>query len=177
MRHQKYDAAFILKGAYQLALKKGIDNITSRGLAKELDISTQPIYLSFQNIEEVKEILTEQILTKIQKQYFKGEQSLSEFLANYCRFIQEDALYYVLFADNRMKIRSKAFLFNFFEACFKEEARLTTCEKQILFSRMQGMISVLTETGELSQKMYLLEEMIQSDSQLILANQKELATS
>ncbi|KAF1295618.1 hypothetical protein BAU15_03500 [Enterococcus sp. JM4C] len=176
MRHQKYDAAFILKGAYRLALKKGVDSVTSRGLAHELGISTQPIYLSFQNIEEVKELLSEQIFRDIQGKHFQAIETMQDFLTNYSRFIQEEKeLYFVLTADQRMQTQSEVFLYRFFEDCLSKEYQLRSYEKQILFSRMQGMISVLIKSGELTEKIHLLEEMILSDIQLIVDSRRTVA--
>lgn len=44
----------ILNGAQEFVIKNGIDNLNARSLAKELNCSTQPIYLSFKNMDDLK---------------------------------------------------------------------------------------------------------------------------
>lgn len=45
----------IIKKSLELLNEKGINAINAREIAKSLGCSTQPIYLSFKNMEELKE--------------------------------------------------------------------------------------------------------------------------
>ena len=45
----------ILQAAFELARKEGVEALSVRAIAKKCDCSTQPIYLSFKGIEEIKD--------------------------------------------------------------------------------------------------------------------------
>lgn len=45
----------ILQSAFELVRKEGVAALSVRALAKECNCSTQPIYLSFKSIEEIKD--------------------------------------------------------------------------------------------------------------------------
>ena len=47
MKKRVITKEIILDGALQFVIKNGIDSLNARSLAKELNCSTQPIYLSF----------------------------------------------------------------------------------------------------------------------------------
>lgn len=47
----------IIETAFQMVQKKGIDSLSVRNLATELNCSTQPIYFSFQDMSTLKNIL------------------------------------------------------------------------------------------------------------------------
>lgn len=57
----------ILDKAILLVEKKGIEFLNARSLAKELNCSTQPIYLSFQNMDELKQ----EMIKKAWIRYYK----------------------------------------------------------------------------------------------------------
>lgn len=49
----------IIAGALDVLRENGFSAVNARNVAKKLGCSTQPIYLSFQNMEELKQALTE----------------------------------------------------------------------------------------------------------------------
>ena len=57
----------IIDKAIFLIEKEGIDKVNARSIAKELKCSTQPIYLSFQNMDELKK----EVLQEVWKRYFQ----------------------------------------------------------------------------------------------------------
>ena len=54
MRRKVYTREHILKAAYELINKEGFGNFTARNIAKQMGISTQPIYLEFENMQDLK---------------------------------------------------------------------------------------------------------------------------
>ena len=50
----KFSREEITAAALSLAREKGIDNVTARGIAKTLGVSTQPVFTCFSNMEEAK---------------------------------------------------------------------------------------------------------------------------
>lgn len=52
----------IIDAAVDVLREGGFDSINARSVAKKLGCSTQPIYLSFQNMEELKAIMSERAI-------------------------------------------------------------------------------------------------------------------
>lgn len=50
----------IIKATLQVFRKKGFDGLNARSIAKELKCSTQPIYVEFSNMEELKEAIIQE---------------------------------------------------------------------------------------------------------------------
>ena len=60
---KKISKEAIIDAAVDVLRKGGASAINARSVAKELGCSTQPIYLSFQNMEELKAAVTERAIT------------------------------------------------------------------------------------------------------------------
>lgn len=54
VRKKVYKKQHILTAAQDLLTEKGFSFITARNVAEHMGISTQPIYLEFKNMEELK---------------------------------------------------------------------------------------------------------------------------
>ena len=54
---RKIEKEYIIDKALDFIRKQGFDALTARNLAKEIHISTQPIYLCFKNMDELKETI------------------------------------------------------------------------------------------------------------------------
>ena len=59
---QKVSKEAIIDAAENVLRKGGFESINARSVAKELGCSTQPIYRSFRNMEELKKALTERAI-------------------------------------------------------------------------------------------------------------------
>ena len=84
----------ILKSAFNLTRKYGLDYVTAKSLAKDLHCSTQPIYWVFENMENLrKEIIVE--ANNLYNIYFhKKHENLNPLKAvgiNYCLLYTTDA--------------------------------------------------------------------------------------
>lgn len=60
-RKKEIDKQRILDAAYKLAVRGGIESLTARNIAKAVKCSTQPIYLEFENMQDLRN----QVLAKI----------------------------------------------------------------------------------------------------------------
>ena len=60
-RKKEIDKQRILDAAYKLAVRGGIESLTARNIAKAVNCSTQPIYLEFENMQDLRN----QVLAKI----------------------------------------------------------------------------------------------------------------
>lgn len=80
VRKKVYKKRHILAAAQGLLKEKGFSAITARSVAEYMDISTQPIYLEFKNMEELKLSLLEATHEEIERAYFSNAHTLSSIV-------------------------------------------------------------------------------------------------
>lgn len=97
----------ILDTAFKMVQSGGIDCLNMRDLAKRCNCSTQPIYLSFKNAEELKRELTYKIAEEFNK-FIDRQIALCEYPKykaigmGYIKFaVEEKELFKYLFMRNR----------------------------------------------------------------------------
>ncbi|MFV0558029.1 MAG: TetR/AcrR family transcriptional regulator [Enterococcus sp.] len=103
MRRKVYTKEHILKAAYEVVAKEGFGKFTARNIAKKMGISTQPIYLEFKNMQDLKITLIESIMKDLQENIFPVERTGDQLIdlgINFVKFAQENRnLYVALFVD------------------------------------------------------------------------------
>lgn len=93
----------ILNAAYQLVLAEGFSKFTARNVASRMKCSTQPIYLEFDNMDDLRE----QVMLKIQTYLLDNIFSkvitgnvLHDLVLNYVQFAEENrTLYRTLYVE------------------------------------------------------------------------------
>lgn len=60
----------ILAAAYEVAATDGFTRFTARNIANKMNCSTQPIYLEFKNMDDLRQALFEQIYDHLQYEVF-----------------------------------------------------------------------------------------------------------
>ncbi|MCA5012879.1 MULTISPECIES: TetR/AcrR family transcriptional regulator [unclassified Enterococcus] len=104
VRKKVYKKQHILAAASDLLEKKSFSAITARNVAEHMGISTQPIYLEFKNMEDLKLTLLQTIYKSLEKDYFSTIQSddfLINFVLNYIEFAKTKRnLFIVLFVEH-----------------------------------------------------------------------------
>ena len=104
-RKKEIDKQRILDAAYKLAVRGGIESLTTRNVAKAVNCSTQPIYLEFENMQDLRN----QVLAKISdelksntlQQNFTGE-PLIDLDLSYLYFAKEHVdLFRAMFLDGK----------------------------------------------------------------------------
>ena len=97
----------ILEAAIDIIRKNGANAVNARNIAKRLKCSTQPIYLSFSGMDELKTAVTQEAI-RIYRTFISEEMSSSEyppyksFGMGYVRFAQkEKELFQFLFMCDR----------------------------------------------------------------------------
>ena len=104
-RKKEIDKQRILDAAYKLAVRGGIESLTARNVAKAVNCSTQPIYLEFENMQDLRN----QVLAKISdelksntlQQNFTGE-PLIDLDLSYLYFDKEHVdLFRAMFVDGK----------------------------------------------------------------------------
>ena len=83
----------ILKTAYVVATEDGFKNLTARNIAKKMDCSTQPIYLEFASMDDLKQNVVEEMQNFVYETIFPREVTghpLVDTCVNYIAFAKEE---------------------------------------------------------------------------------------
>ncbi|MCF1582714.1 MULTISPECIES: TetR/AcrR family transcriptional regulator [Bacillota] len=102
-RKKEIDKQRILDAAYKLAVRGGIESLTARNIAKAVNCSTQPIYLEFENMQDLRNQVLARISDELKsntlQQNFTGE-PLIDLDLSYLYFAKEHVdLFRVMFVD------------------------------------------------------------------------------
>ena len=99
----KFKREEIVEAAVNLTRRGGVDAVTARGIAKELGVSTQPIFTCFKNMEEAKEevrIYAEKLCHNYLEKGVEATIPFFGFGMAYIRFAKEESeLYKMLFIN------------------------------------------------------------------------------
>lgn len=93
----------ILAAAYEVAATEGFTRFTARNIANKMNCSTQPIYLEFKNMDDLRQALFEQIYDYLQYEVFPVEHTgntIIDLAFNYIHFARrEKKLYRSLYLE------------------------------------------------------------------------------
>ncbi|MFV0559101.1 MAG: TetR/AcrR family transcriptional regulator [Enterococcus sp.] len=93
----------ILKAAYEVVATEGFSRFTARNIANKMKCSTQPIYLEFKNMEELKQELFQMIYHYLATEIFPIEHTgntIVDLSLNYIHFAnKEKKLYRSLYLE------------------------------------------------------------------------------
>lgn len=95
----------ILDVAYKMAVKDGIESLTARSIAKTGHFSTQPLYLEFNNMNDLREQvlkkISDDLRTKTLQQSYTGD-ALIDLNLSYIEFAQKHVnLFRAMFVDGK----------------------------------------------------------------------------
>lgn len=104
-RKKEIDKQRILDAAYKLAVRGGIESLTARNIAKAVNCSTQPIYLEFENMQDLRNQVLARISDELKsntlQQNFTGE-PLIDLDHSYLYFAKEHVdLFRAMFVDGK----------------------------------------------------------------------------
>lgn len=104
-RKKEIDKQRILDAAYKLAVRGGIESLTARNIAKAVNCSTQPIYLEFENMQDLRNQVLARISDELKsntlQQNFTGEPLIDLYLS-YLYFAKEHVdLFRAMFVDGK----------------------------------------------------------------------------
>lgn len=104
-RKKEIDKQRILDAAYKLAFRGGIESLTARNIAKAVNCSTQPIYLEFENMQDLRNQVLARISDELKsntlQQNFTGE-PLIDLDLSYLYFAKEHVdLFRAMFVDGK----------------------------------------------------------------------------
>lgn len=104
-RKKEIDKQRIIDAAYKLAVRGGIESLTARNIAKAVNCSTQPIYLEFENMQDLRNQVLARISDELKsntlQQNFTGE-PLIDLDLSYLYFAKEHVdLFRAMFVDGK----------------------------------------------------------------------------
>ncbi|MBS7576180.1 MULTISPECIES: TetR/AcrR family transcriptional regulator [unclassified Enterococcus] len=139
----------ILNGAYDFVSKNGFSNLTARSLAAHIGSSTQPIYLEFQNMSDLKKELYAQIYQNLENQSYLGdsaESTLTDLALNIIQFSKvEPKLYQALLIDDNIADKQlHDFSYQLFEKVITNNPKYKDCDQEAVASLLNGIWIVTT---------------------------------
>jgi len=99
----------ILNAAYQLVVEEGFKSFTARNIAKRMDCSTQPIYLEFTCMDDLKNAVIEQIkgfLASEMKRTYTDNPVIDLALAYIHFALDNRALYNAVFVEDHFGVET-----------------------------------------------------------------------
>lgn len=95
----------ILDVAYKMAISNGLDCLTARNIAKTGHFSTQPLYLEFSNMEEIRSLVLERISDNLREKILQEKYTndpLIDLDLSYINFSQNHVkLFRAMFVDGK----------------------------------------------------------------------------
>lgn len=103
VRKKVYTKEQILTATQEIVVKEGFSNITARNVAEYMGISTQPIYLEFKNMQELKMTLISSIYDYLKSEFYSKKPTGDAFIdfgMNSIMFAQQNRdLFLALYVD------------------------------------------------------------------------------
>ncbi|OTN77253.1 hypothetical protein A5886_002350 [Enterococcus sp. 8G7_MSG3316] len=139
----------ILKAAYEVVATEGFTRFTARNIAAKMKCSTQPIYLEFKNMDDLKSALISQIYDYLATEVFPIERRgdiIVDLTLNYIGFAnKEKRLYRALYLEEYGGGDSmQQFSFDLFVKSVKKEPKYSELSTDELQSLHTGVWIVAT---------------------------------
>ena len=103
----KIHKELIVSTAYEMTKMNGIDSVTAKAIAKQLNCSIQPVYWVFENMDNLRKAIMQEAIKEYDNYLFAEIPNLSKYQAagwNYIRFAREQPhLFTLLFMTERQR--------------------------------------------------------------------------
>ena len=181
MRRKVYTKEQILHSALDLVEKNGFTKFTARSIAKHMNISTQPIYLEFKNMEELREAVFESIFDNLFKNTLKkvvtGDPVI-DLALNFMRFAKKNPRLFRALYIEESGVGHKLYERSF--EGFRELAKSVEKYKEIDEVHIDALhtriwmtatgLAVLTSSDILSRNQEQIVQMVEDVIQMTLEN-------
>lgn len=144
----------ILNAAYEVVATEGFSKFTARNIAAKMKCSTQPIYLEFENMDDLKEALFDKIHHYLSTEVFPVEHTgnlIVDLALNYVHFAKnESKLYRALYLEEYGGgQRMQEFSYNYFSNAVKQDSEYEALNEVQINSLHMGTWIVATGIGSL----------------------------
>ena len=155
VRKKVHKKQHILAAARELLIKEGFSFITARSVAGHMGISTQPIYLEFKNMEELKLTLLETTHESLENQYLSKLQTsnnCANFGLNYIELAKSNKeLYLSLYVDQHSYGQElQQLLFTSFQKSILDDKNYVAASNEQLKNLYMNLWIVATGIASLS---------------------------
>lgn len=145
----------ILEAAYEVVAKEGFSKFTARNIAAKMKCSTQPIYLEFKNMEDLKQELLKEIFDYLSAEVLPKEQTgdkLVDLGLNYIKFAtKEKQLYKALYLEENLEDSSiQKFSFDYFVNLVQQEPEYKDLPEDKLSALYTGFWIIVTGLAALT---------------------------
>lgn len=132
----------ILAAVYEVVSTEGFSGFTARNIANKMKTSTQPIYLEFKNMDELRNVFIDRVTAGLRNEVYERrftDDCIVDLTINYVKFASENNVFYKsLFVDNH-ESGEKLNKFShdlFFEKVNSDEkySKLSTEVKEAIFT-------------------------------------------
>ena len=173
----------ILSAAYEVATTEGFSRFTARNIANKMNCSTQPIYLEFKNMDDLKRALFVQIYDYLKYEVFPvvhTGNTIIDLAYNYIHFAnREKKLYSSLYLEEYSGGKEmQAFSHNYFVQMVKDDPQYAYLSDEQIESLHNGTwiiatgIAALMSSNIIHPTDHQIEKIIQDNIDAIL-NLKE----
>ncbi|MGX7174314.1 TetR/AcrR family transcriptional regulator [Enterococcus ratti] len=143
----------ILAAAFEVATSEGFSKFTARNIANKMNCSTQPIYLEFKNMEELKQELLTQIYDYLKYEVFPvvhTGNTIIDLAFNYINFaIREKNLYNSLYLEENGGGREmQNFSYNYFVSRVKKDPEYAELSTEQIEKMIQDTIHATLKQKE-----------------------------
>lgn len=99
----------ILENAFELVRKEGFSALTARNIAKKIGCSTQPIYWTYKNMDDLKDEICQKALNLLKTSISEYKKTGNPFLDLGLGYVavahNEPALFKAFYMDNIMQVK------------------------------------------------------------------------
>lgn len=118
----------ILNAAYEVVTAEGFSRFTARNIANKMDCSTQPIYLEFKNMDDLKRALLERIYQHLENDIYPEEHTgkpIVDLALNYIQFANKEKKLYRSINSVKRGYCQSVEITNLEQCSYTEETLLT----------------------------------------------------
>lgn len=158
-RHKTFTREAIFDVSYTLVVEEGFDKFTARNIAAKMGCSTQPIYLEFDSMAELREAVMDRIKAELAERFAKVYTSdpVIDMALTYIDFALDDShLYEAVFVDDHFGVDDlKQFAMSAAMNRFEQKAdssAMTTQQKQNVIT---GVWVVATGIADLMSSQFI----------------------
>ncbi|MGC6767157.1 TetR/AcrR family transcriptional regulator [Enterococcus sp. LJL128] len=175
----------ILNAAYDVVATEGFSKFTARNIAAKMKCSTQPIYLEFENMDDLKEALFAKIHRYLSTEVFPVEHTgntIIDLALNYIHFAKnESKLYRALYLEEYGGgQRMQEFSYTYFSNAVKQDAEYADLDEVKINSLHMGTwivatgIAALMTSGIISATDEQIEDLMKESINTVLKREKPI---
>lgn len=172
----------ILDAAYDVVAKEGFSHFTARNIAAKMKCSTQPIYLEFKNMDDLKHVLVEKVIEELSNKLLHKEitgDKLLDLGINSIEFAnKEKQLYKALYLEGAADVsKMKEYSYEYFVENIITDTEYAELSEEQIKSVYSGFwilvsgLSALTSSGILEFKQEEIIELLNGSFETMKSSQ------